>query len=104
MAPERQLSTAELVRRAVEETKLLAKAEVEHAKQELRDDLGSAKVAAVLLGVGVGLGLCGLSLLFVALALTFMVPPRSAVFWTGLVLLVLALTGMGVGVGRIPKR
>src|SRR5690349_3780854 len=87
MAPERQLSTAELLRRAVEEAKLLAKSEVEHARQELRDDLSGAKVSAILLGAGVGLSLCGLSLLLVALALTFSMPPRAAAFWLGIVIL-----------------
>src|SRR4051812_41419733 len=63
------LSTPDLVRHALEEAKLYAKAEVLHAKRELQDELKAAKIAGAMFGVAAVLALCGLSVLFVSLAL-----------------------------------
>ncbi len=63
------LSTAELIRHAVNEAKLLARAEVLHAKQELKEELRAAKRTLIFAGVAAVTGFTGLVLLFVALAL-----------------------------------
>lgn len=100
----RSLPTAELLRQAISEVKLLAKAEVLHAKQELREELQDAKVAFVLLGVCLGIGLCGLSVLLVGIALAL---PLSEVAATltlaGLLILTAAACG-AIGYRRLPKK
>ena len=63
------LSTAELVRHAIEEAKLLARAEVLHAKKELQEEIKAARTAGILLGAGAVLALVGLCALFIAAGL-----------------------------------
>jgi predicted ABC-class ATPase len=63
------LSTVELIRHAIEEAKLLARAEVLHAKKELREELHRGVVAGILLGSAGALALAGLAALFVAAGL-----------------------------------
>src|SRR4051794_27880239 len=46
------LSTSELIRHALSETRLLVKAEVMHAKKELKQELQAAKTAGIFLGAG----------------------------------------------------
>ena len=63
------MSTSELVRIALGEAQLLAKAEVLHAKEELRAELKAAKVSGILIGAGGAAALCAVSVLLVALCL-----------------------------------
>ena len=77
------LSTADLVRHALEEARLLAKAEVLHAKEELKQELGAAKTAGILLGACATLALTALSVLFVALALALPLPPVASLAMVG---------------------
>jgi hypothetical protein len=83
-------STPELLRSALEEVKLLAKAEVLHAKQELRDEVVRAKKAGILAGVALGVGISGLSVLLVALALALPWPDALGALIVGIVLVVIA--------------
>lgn len=101
--PERHISTGELIRRALDEAKMLAKAEVLHAKQELKDDLQAAKRAGIFLGAAFVLALSGLSVLLVALALALPLPHGRAALIVGAVLVVLAGVGGFLGVQRLPK-
>lgn len=103
-APERDLSTTELFKHAVAEAKLLARVEIEHARLELKAELRRAMKAGILLGAGVVLALCGLTLLFVALALAL---PMSAALGALLVgVLLLAVAGLLAfsGQKRLPKK
>lgn|GEM_PF-6793333 len=100
----RSMSTAALVKQAISEVKLLAKAEVLHAKQELKEELQNAKVAGVLLGVCLGIGMCGLSLLFLALALALPLPQSVAALIVGGLLLLTAAACGAIGYSRLPKR
>lgn len=83
--PEKDLSVNELVRRAMSEARLLAKAELLHAKVELAREVRAARASGVLLGGGAALALVGLAMLFVAGAAALALP-----LWAG------ALIGAGV--------
>jgi hypothetical protein len=63
------LSTTELVREALEETKELVRIEMKLAREEVRDDVLQLKAAAILIGVASVLGILALASLLVALVL-----------------------------------
>jgi uncharacterized membrane protein YqjE len=63
------LSTTELVREALEETKELVRLEIKLAREEVRDDVVQLKTAAILLGVASVLAVLALASLVVALVL-----------------------------------
>lgn len=84
------LSTAELIRHAVNEAKLLARAEVLHAKQELKEELRAAKRTVIFGGVAVVAGFTALVLLFVALALAFPLAPSLGAVAVAMCLLLVA--------------
>ncbi len=102
--PERELSTSSLLRHALNEAKLLARAEVMHAKLELRAELKAATRAGIGLGAAGTLSLVGLTLLFATLALAL---PMAS--WAGMlivalgVLLVAGLAGLW-GYKKLPKQ
>lgn len=86
----RAMSSGELVQHAVEEARLLARAEVAHAKDELKAELKAAQRAAALAGATLVATLCGLSVLLVALALALPLNGALAALLVGLFLLLLA--------------
>lgn len=100
----RAKSTAELVRHAVEESRLLVKAEVLHAKEEMRAELRAAKRGAILAGVAVTAALCGLSVLLVALALVLPMAEALAALIVGLVLLFAAGLGAFLAYKSVPRK
>ena len=97
-------STSYLMRHALEEARLLATAELLHAKEELREEMRAAKVAGVLLGVAFTLALNGLSVLFVALALALSPPSLQGLLAVGVGLLALAGTSAWLGYKKLPKQ
>lgn len=98
------LSTAELIRHALAETKLLVKAEVLHAKKELREELKAAKTAGILIGAGAVLALAALPVLFVALGLALPLGEALGVLLVGVALLAVAGLLLFLGVKRLPKK
>ncbi|HEY8210767.1 MAG TPA: phage holin family protein [Myxococcaceae bacterium] len=103
----RSMPISELVRRALEEAQILARAEILHAKQELKQELKAAKVSAILIGIGGALGLCTISVFLVALALLFATGPGSeplAVLLVGVAVLVVAGALGLVGYKKIPRK
>jgi len=100
----RAMGTAELVRHALEEMRLLVKAEVLHAKHEVRDEILGAKVAGILFGVAAGLAVCGIAVLFVALAMAVPLSEGWAALIIGVGLLVIAAICVGIGMGRVPTK
>lgn len=98
------LSTAELVRHALAETKLLVKAELLHAKKELREEVKAARTSGILLGVGFTLALCGLAALVVAIGLALPLSPWLGVLLAGVFVLLLAGGMAFYGVKRLPKK
>ena len=100
----RHMSTAELVKHAVEEAKLMAKAEILHAKQELREEIADAKRSGIFLGAAMVLALCGLSALFVALGIALPGAPGYGVAIVGAVQLVAAGVLGFTGMKKLPKK
>jgi hypothetical protein len=98
------LSTAELIRHAIDEARLLARAEVLHAKRELQEELKAARVAGIFLGAGVVLGLVGLTALFIAAALALPVAQWLGVLLVGVFLVLLAGGLAFAGVKRLPRK
>jgi ABC-type multidrug transport system fused ATPase/permease subunit len=98
------LSTAELVRHAIDEARLLARAEILHAKKELKEEVKAARSAGILLGAGGVLGLVGLSALLVAVGLALPLAQWLGVLLVG-VFLVLVAAGLALlGKKRLPTQ
>jgi hypothetical protein len=98
------LSTAELVRHAIDEARLLAKAEVLHAKKELQEELKAARTAGILLGSGAVLGLAGLAALFVAGGLALPLAHWLGVLLVGIFLVAVAGGLALLGSKRLPTK
>jgi hypothetical protein len=99
-----EMATTELVHHALDEMKLLVRAEVIHAKQELRQELAQTKLVAILFGAGVGAALCGLSVLFVAFAVALPMSEGWALVMVGVALLVTAVACAGLGYRKLPRK
>jgi putative superfamily III holin-X len=100
----RSMSTSELVRLALEEAQLLARAEVLHAKQELKAELKAAKVSGILIGAGSAAALCAVAVLLVALALLFPISEPLAVAIVGAGVLVVGGGLALAGVRKLPRQ
>lgn len=100
----RSMGTGELMRHALEETRLLVKAELLHAKQELRDEVKGARTAGILLGITLGLSLSALTLFFVALALALPLSEPLAVLLVAVGLLVIGGVLGALAWRRVPKK
>jgi Flp pilus assembly protein TadB len=98
------LSTAELIRHALTEAKLLVKAEVLHAKKELREEIKAARTSGILLGAGSVLALCGLAVLFVVIGLALPLSPWLGVLLVGVAILLIAAGLAWAGVKKLPKK
>jgi putative superfamily III holin-X len=102
--PEGNLSPNELFRRAVSEARLLAKAELLHAKLELRQEVRAARVSGVCLGGAAALALVALAMLFVAGAAALALPLwASALLGAGAALVLAAALG-AIGWAKLPKK
>jgi len=99
-----EASIAELVKHAIDESRVLVHAEVQLAKQDLRSELKSALGAAGMLAAGLFAGLFALGALLSALLIALGLTVGWALFIVGGTLLVIALTGILVGIGIVPKR
>lgn len=98
------LSTAELIRHALTESRLLVRAELLHAKKELREELKAAKTAGIMLGAGAVLLLMALSCLFVAAGLALPLGEPWNVLVMGVVLLAISGLLLFLGLKRLPKK
>jgi hypothetical protein len=98
------LTTAELIRHAFAEAKLLVKAEVLHAKKELREELKAARTGGILLGAAITLVLCGLAVLFVAVGLALPLSNWLGVLLVGVGILAIAGGLAWFGVKKLPKK
>jgi hypothetical protein len=102
--PEKDLSTNELVRRAMTEARLLAKAELLHAKVELAHEVKAARLSGIFLGVAGALSLVALTLLLTAAADALALPLWAGALVVGGSVLVLAGVCAAVGWGKLPKQ
>ena len=103
LEPEHELPTGALIRRAVDEARMLVKAEIIHAKQELKDDLNHAKLGGIFLGIAVSAAVWGVALLFVLLAFAFAKPALGALI-VGLGLLVVAGACAFLAIRSLPRK
>jgi hypothetical protein len=99
----RQEPTAELVREAIDETRELARLEVELAKEELLTELQQAKAGGIAIGAGAGAALSGVTLCLVAIAMAFRMEWVAALVIGGILLALAALLGLG-GYKALPRR
>lgn len=95
--------TVDLVKEAILDTRELMMTEIELAKNELREELQRAKVAAIALGAAGGAAFIGLTMIIVSIALAIDLSWLPA-FLIGLGLLVAAAIGVVVGYSRVPKK
>lgn len=102
--PERARTTPDLLKHALAEAKLLARAEVAVARAEMRAELNRAIRAAMALGAAAVLALCGLAVLFVTIALALPMADWAAALIVGLVLLAVAAIAGLVGKNRLPTK
>jgi uncharacterized membrane protein YqjE len=98
------LSTAELIKHAFAEAKLLVKAEVLHAKKELREEIKAARTSGIMIGAAITLVLCGLAALFVAIGLALPLSDWLGVLIAGVVILLIAGGLAYFGVKKLPKK
>jgi heme A synthase len=103
-SPEKSLSTNELVRRAMTEARLLAKAELLHAKVELAHEVKAARVSGLCLGAAAALALVTLTLLLTAAADALALPLWAGALLVAGIVLVLAAVCAAVGWTRLPKK
>lgn len=100
----RNMSTVDLIRHAMTEMKLLVRAEVVHARTELKSELREARNAGILIGMALCLAPAGLAIAL--LAVVFALPFEQWVSTLVLGVLVLALAGLLglLAVKRLPRR
>jgi hypothetical protein len=99
----RNMSTPELVRHAMTEMKLLVRAEVMHARAELRQELKEARNAGILLGAALFLAPAGLGVALLAIVFALPVVQWASALVLGLVILLLAGLLVFLAVRRLPK-
>jgi Flp pilus assembly protein TadB len=102
--PEKDLSTNELVRRAMSEARLLAKAELLHAKVELAQEVRAARTSGVFVGGGAALALVGLAMLFVAGAAALALPLWAGALIAAGVAFVLAAVLGAIAWTKLPRK
>ena len=98
------MPTRQLIQHAIDEAKLVAKAEVLHAREELMAEVRNARKASLLLLPAAVLGLCAISVACVVVGLAL---PIAAVGALGIVagFLVVAAALLGaIGYARLPKK
>ena len=99
----RNMSTVDLVRHAMTEMKLLIRAEMLHARMELKAELREARNAGIMIGIAVFLAPAGLAIALMAIVLGLPI----AQWLSALVLGVIVLAGAGLlaflAVKKLPK-
>ena len=94
--------TVDLVKEAILDTRELVQTEIALAKNEMREEIRQAKLAAFALGTAAGAALIGIILIIVAIALAINVGPLPALL-IGLGFLVIAAIALVIGYNRVPK-
>ena len=100
----RNMSTPDLVRHAMTEMKLLVRAEVVHARAELRQELREARNAGILFGAALFLAPAGLGIALMAIVLALPVVQWASAVVLGLVVLLLAGLLVFLAVKRLPRQ
>ena len=100
----RNMSTVELVRHAMTEMKLLVRAEVVHARAELKQELRETRNAGILIGAALFLAPVGLAIALMPIVLALPEPRWLASLILGLVILVVAGVLAFLAVKKLPKQ
>jgi len=100
----RNMSTPELIRHAMTEMKLLVRAEVVHARVELKQELREARNAGILFGAALFLAPAGLGIALLAIVFALPVVQWASALVLGLVVLVLAGLLLLLAVKRLPRQ
>ena len=100
----RNMSTVELVRHAMTEMKLLVRAEVLHARIELKEELKEARNAGILIGAALFLAPAGLGIALMAIVLALPFAQWLSALVLGVVVLVLAGLLAFLAVKKLPKQ
>lgn len=100
----RQMSTAALLKQAMSEIKLLARAEVLHARLELEEARHRARAAGVLLGIGLAFCSCAVSVALVGVALALPISKTAAAFVVAGFVLAVGLVCSAVAYKRWPRK
>jgi len=98
------MSTPELIRHAMTEMKLLVRAEVVHARVELKQELREARNAGILFGAALFLAPAGLGIALLAIVFALPVVQWASALVLGLVVLVLAGLLLLLAVKRLPRQ
>jgi uncharacterized protein YhhL (DUF1145 family) len=100
----RGLRTRDLIGHAVTEAKLVARAEVLHARAELKDEAQNAKLMAVFLVPALTLALCALAVLFVLVAMALPLPRVAALAIVFGFLVIVSGVLAALAYARLPKK
>ena len=100
----RNMSTVDLVRHAMTEMKLLVRAEVLHARTELREELTEARNAGIMIGAAVFLAPAGLAIALMAIVLALPLVQWLSALVLGVVVLAVAGVLALFAVKRLPKQ
>ena len=100
----RNMSTPDLVRHAMTEMKLLVRAEVVHARAELKQELREARNAGILFGAALFLAPAGLGITLMAVVLALPIVQWASAVVLGLVVLLLAALLVFLALKRLPKQ
>ena len=100
----RNMSTVDLVRHAMTEMKLLVRAEVLHARTELREELTEARNAGIMIGAAVFLAPAGLAIALMAIVLALPLVQWLSALVLGVVVLAVAGVLALFAVTRLPKQ
>ncbi|MGZ6076604.1 MAG: phage holin family protein [Myxococcaceae bacterium] len=99
----RAMSTVELVRHAMTEMKLLIRAEMLHARMELKAELREARNAGIMIGIAVFLGPAGLAVALMALVLGLPIAQWLSALLLGILVLLVAGLLAFLAVKRLPR-
>ena len=100
----RNMSTPELVRHAMTEMKLLVRAEVMHARTELKQELRETRNAGILLGAALFLAPAGLAIALMAIVFALPILQWAEALVLGLVVLAIAGLLVFLAVKKLPKQ
>ncbi|MGZ6070927.1 MAG: phage holin family protein [Myxococcaceae bacterium] len=99
----RAMSTVELVRHAMTEMKLLIRAEMLHARMELKAELREARNAGIMIGIAVFLGPAGLAVALMALVLGLPIAQWLSALLLGILVLLVGGLLAFLAVKKLPR-
>jgi hypothetical protein len=101
--PRQQVPTAELVKEALDQARVLVRSEVALAREEIKSEVTKARTAAIGIGAAVGLAMLGIAFLLIAFAIVTVHHPIVP-FLFGIGALVLAGVLVAVAIAALPKK